>query len=132
VVLLRALPIVAPISFLYAMIASMQDLPQRVDWLFYSLAQSIVIVVTVGALASAVFAPKAPQWRLVATSDAGAMRLCGLVILLAFIYSVTTLLYLTTRLIQAPFALTIAVALPSSLLLAGLVVALLEDRRPAR
>jgi small-conductance mechanosensitive channel len=126
VVFLRALPVVAPISFLYAMIASTQDLPQRVDWLFYSVAQSIVIVVTVGALASAVFAPKAPQWRLVATSDAGAMRLCSLVILLASIYSATTLLYLTTRLIQAPFALTIAVALPSSLLLAGLVVALLQ------
>ena len=126
VVFLRALPIVAPISFLYGMIASTQDLPQRVDWLFYSLAQSVVIVVTVGALASAVFAPKAPQWRLVATSDAGATRLCSLVILLAFIYSVTTLLYLTTRLIQAPFALTIAVALPSSLFLAGLVVALLR------
>jgi potassium-dependent mechanosensitive channel len=127
-VFLRALPVVAPISFLYAMIASTQDLPEHVDWLFYSLAQSIVIVVTVGALASAVFAPKAPQWRLVATSDAGAIRLCSLVILLALIYSVTTLLYLTTRLIQAPFALTIAVALPSSLLLAGLVVALLRTR----
>jgi potassium-dependent mechanosensitive channel len=126
VVFLRALPIVVPISFLYGMIASTQDLPQRVDWLFYSLAQSIVIVVTVGALASAVFAPKAPQWRLVVTSDAGAMRFCSLVILLASIYSVTTLLYLTTRLIQAPFALTIAVALPSSLVMAGLVVALLR------
>src|SRR3974390_1611851 len=122
----RALPIVAPISFLYGMIAYTQDVPGPVDWLFYSIAQSTVIVFTVGALASTVFAPRAPQWRLVATSDAGAVRLCCLVILLAFIYSVTTLLYLTTRLIQAPFALTIAVALPSSLLIAGLVVALLR------
>jgi len=126
VVFFRALPIVAPISFLYGMIAYTQDVPEPVDWLFYSIAQSIVIVFTVGALASTVFAPRAPQWRLVATSDAGAVRLCCLVILLAFIYSVTTLLYLTTRLIQAPFALTIAVALPSSLLIAGLVVALLR------
>ena len=126
VVFFRALPIVAPISFLYGMIAYTQDVPEPVDWLFYSIAQSIVIVFTVGALASTVFAPRAPQWRLVATSDAGAVRLCCLVILLAFVYSVTTLLYLTTRLIQAPFALTIAVALPSSLLIAGLVVALLR------
>jgi len=126
VVFFRAVPIVAPITFLYGMITYTQDLPEPVDWLFYSIAQSIVIVFTVGALASAVFAPRAPQWRLVATSDAAAVRLCGLVILLAFIYSVTTLLYLTTRLIQAPFALTIAVALPSSLLIAGLVVALLR------
>src|SRR6516165_9943573 len=125
-VFFRALPIVAPITFLYGMTAYTQDLPEPVDWLFYSIAQSIVTVVTVGALASAVFAPRAPQWRLVATSDAGAVRLCCLVILLAFIYSVTTLLYLTTRLIQAPFALTIAVALPSSLLIAGLAVAILR------
>jgi small-conductance mechanosensitive channel len=126
VVLFRALPVVAPITFLYGMIAYTQDLPEPVDWLFYSVAQSIVIVFSVGALASAVFAPRAPQWRLVATSNDEAVRLCGLVVLLAFIYTVTTLLYLTTRLIQAPFALTIAVALPSSLLIAGLVVALLR------
>src|SRR5215471_6893139 len=122
----RALPIVAPITFLYGMLANTQDLPEPVDWLFYSVAQSIVTVVAVGALASAVFAPRAPQWRLVATSDAGAVRLCGLVILLAFIYSLTAVLYLITRLVQAPFALTIAVALPSSLLIASLVVALLR------
>src|SRR3974390_2315588 len=126
VVFFRALPIVAPIAFLYSMIAYTQDLPEPVDWLFYSIAQSVVIVFPVGALASVIFAPRAPQWRLAATSDAGAVRLCCLVTLLAFIYSVTTLLYLTTRLIQAPFALTIAVALPSSLLIAGLVIALLR------
>ncbi len=120
------LPVVAPITFLYGMIANTQDLPEPVDWLFYSIAQSTVIVFTVGTLASAVFAPRAPQWRLIATSDARAVRLCSLVILLAFIYSLTTVLYLTTRLIQAPFALTIAIALPSSLLIAALVVALLR------
>ena len=54
------------------------------------------------------------------------MRLCRLLTLLAFVYGLTTLLYMVTRLIQAPFALTIAVALPSSLLIAGLVVALLR------
>jgi potassium-dependent mechanosensitive channel len=126
VVFFRALPIVAPATFLYGMIANTQDLPEPVDWLFYSIAQSIVIVFTVGALASTLFAPRAPRWRLVSISDAGAARLCGLVILLAFIYSLTAVLYLTTRLIQAPFALTIAIALPTSLLIAGLVVALLR------
>jgi potassium-dependent mechanosensitive channel len=126
VLFFRALPVVGPIAFLYAMVASSEVLPERIDWLFYLTAQSIVIVVTVGALASAAFAPRAPQWRLVAISDAAAARLCGLVILLAAVYSLTTLLYVITRLIQAPFALTIAVALPSSLILAGLVVALLR------
>lgn len=126
VLFFRALPVVGSIAFLYGMVASTQALPERIDWLFYLTAQAIVIVFTVGALASAVFAPRAPQWRLVPVSDAAAARLCGLVILLAFVYSLTTLLYVITRLIQAPFALTIAVALPSSLILAGLVIALLR------
>ena len=130
VVLLRAMPVAAPIMFAYAMIAADQRLPDRLDWLFYLTAQAVVIVATVASLATTAFAPRAPQWRLVAVSDAGATRICGLVTLLALVYSVTTLLYVITRLVQAPFALTVAVALPSSLLLAGLVVAVLRTPLP--
>jgi potassium-dependent mechanosensitive channel len=126
VLFFRALPVVGPVVFLYGTVASTEVLPQRVDWMFYLTAQSIVTVFTVGALASAVFAPGAPRWRLIAIQDGAATRLCGVVILLAFVYSLTTLLYGITRIVQAPFGLTIAVALPSSLLLAGLVVALLR------
>ncbi len=122
----RALPVVVPVVFLYGMIASTQNLPERIDWLFYLTAQSLIIVFTVWALAGAVFSPSAPHWRLVPTSDAAAARLRSLSTLLAVIYSLTTFLYVATRLIQAPFALTIAIALPSSLLIAGLVVALLR------
>jgi potassium-dependent mechanosensitive channel len=129
VILFRALPVVAPVVFLYGMIAGAETLPERLDWLFYLTAQSIVIVFTVGALVTAAYAPGAPQWRLIAASDVRAARICGLVILLALIYSLTNLLYVITRLVQAPFALTIAVALPSSLLLAGLVVSLLRTTR---
>jgi potassium-dependent mechanosensitive channel len=85
-----------------------------------------VVVFTVAALVTTVFAPWASRWRLVAVSDAVAVRICGLVILLAFVYSLAALLYAMTLLVHAPFALTIAVALPSSLLLAGLVVAILR------
>jgi small-conductance mechanosensitive channel len=86
----------------------------------------VVIVFTVTALVTTTLAPRAPAWRLIPVSDAGAARLCGLIISLAFVYGLTTLLYAITRLLQTPFALTIAVALPSSLLLAGLVVAILR------
>jgi potassium-dependent mechanosensitive channel len=130
VVLLRALPVVAPVVFLYAMVADAQPLPESVDWVFYLSAQYIVIVATVVALVTAAFAPGAPQWRLIPATDAAAARVCGLVTLLATVYSVTSLLYVITRLVQAPFALTIAVALPSSLLISGVVVALL--RTPLR
>jgi potassium efflux system protein len=125
-VVFRSLPVVIPVAFLYGMIASTQNLPERIDWLFYFTAQSLVIVFTVWALASAVFSPRASHWRLVPTSDAAAARLRNLVTLLAVVYSLTTFLYVATRLIQAPFALTIAIALPSSLFMAGLVVALLR------
>ena len=130
VVLLRALPVTVPVVFAYAMLAAEQPLPERLDWLFYLTAEMTVIVFTVAALVTTTLAPRAPAWRLIPVSDAGAARLCGLIILLALVYGLTTLLYATTRLVQAPFALTIAVALPSSLLLAGLVVAIL--RTPLR
>jgi potassium-dependent mechanosensitive channel len=126
VILLRAAPVAVPVMFLYAMVAAAQPLPERLDWLFYFAAQSVVIVFTVGALATTVFAPSASRWRLIPSSDSAAARLCGLITLLALVYSLTTLLYITTRLVQAPFALTIAIALPSNLLLAGLVVAILR------
>ncbi|HVX79158.1 MAG TPA: mechanosensitive ion channel domain-containing protein [Bradyrhizobium sp.] len=130
VVLLRALPVAVPVVFAYAMLAAEQPLPERLDWLFYLAAEMVVIVFTVAALVTTTLAPRAPAWRLIPVSDAGAARLCGLVILLASVYGLTTLLYAITRLVQAPFALTIAVALPSSLLVAGLVVAIL--RTPLR
>jgi len=66
-----------------------------------------------------------PHWRLIPVSDRAARRICGLVLALAIVYGVTTLLYVVTRVVQAPFALTVAVALPSSLLMAGIITATL-------
>src|SRR5690242_2531067 len=66
-VALRALPVVLPVAFVYGMLASTQNLPERIDWLFYLTAQSLVIVFVVWALAGAVFSPRAPHWRLVPT-----------------------------------------------------------------
>jgi len=125
VVLLRALPVVAPIILLYGLVAEAQALPDRVDRLFYASAQSAIIVFAVSALIATVFAPAAPQWRLVSASDRAAWRICGLVCLLAVVYGLTTLAYVATRVVQAPFALTVAVAVPSCLVLAGIVVAIL-------
>ena len=125
IILLRILPIVAPITFLYGMIAEAEALPERVEWIFYSTAQSIIIIFAVNALVTTVFAPRLSQWRLIPASDRAAARICGLVLTLAIVYGVTTLIYVITRLVQAPFALTVAVAFPASLLLAGIVVAIL-------
>jgi small-conductance mechanosensitive channel len=62
---------------------------------------------------------------LIPASDRAAARICGLVLGLAIVYGTTTLIYVVTRAVQAPFALTVAVAFPSSLILAGIVVAIL-------
>lgn len=126
VILFRVLPVAVPVVFAYVVIAAEQPFPYRLSWLFYLAAESIVIVFSLGALVTTVFAPWAPQWRLIDVSDTVARRVCGLVILLAFVYSVAAWLYAAVLLVQAPFALVVAVVLPSSLLLAGLVVAILR------
>src|SRR6516165_4691740 len=125
IVLLWILPVVVPIAFLYGIVAQTHPLPERVDWLLYSTAQSIIIVLAVSVLAIIAFAPRVPHWRLIPVSDRTARRICGLLLALAIVYGVTTLLYMVTRVVQAPFALTVAVALPSSLLVAGIIVAIL-------
>ena len=125
VILLRILPVVAPIVFLYTKVAEAHALPERVDWIFYSAAQSAIIIFAVSALVTTVFAPAAANWRLIPASDRAAARICGLVLTLAIVYGLTTLIYAVTRIVQAPFALTVAVAFPSSLLVAGIVVAIL-------
>ena len=125
VILLRTVPIVVPIIFLYAIIAEAHALPQRVDRMFYSVAQSIIIIAAVNALVFTVLAPRASHWRLIPAADRAAQRICGLVLALTLVYGAATLIYVATRLVQAPFSLTIAVAVPSCLLLAGIVIAIL-------
>ncbi|HEY9360434.1 MAG TPA: hypothetical protein VIQ50_08375, partial [Xanthobacteraceae bacterium] len=63
VIVLRILPIVTPVMFLYGMIAETHALPERVDWIFYSTAQSIIIIFAINALVTTVFAPRSSQWR---------------------------------------------------------------------
>ena len=125
IVLLWALPVVVPVAFLYGLVAETHELPERVDWLLYSTAQSIIIVFAVSILVISAFAPRVPHWRLIPVSDRTARRICSLLLALAIVYGLSTLLYMVTRVAQAPFALTIAVALPSSLLLAGIIAAIL-------
>jgi len=126
VILLRVLPVVVAVIFLYNAAAQPQPFPEPVNWLFYSAARSIILVVAVNALMTTIFAPAAPLWRLLPASDLAAARICSLVLALAVVYGLTTLIYTVTRVAHSPFALTIAVTLPSSLLAAGLIIAILR------
>jgi potassium-dependent mechanosensitive channel len=132
VILLRALPVVVAVIFLYNAAGQPQPLPEPVDWLFYSAARSIILIVAVNALMTTIFAPAAPLWRLLPASDRAAARICRLVLTLAVVYGLTTLIYTVTRVAHAPFALTIAVTLPSSLLAAGLIIVILRTRLEPR
>ncbi len=126
VILLRALPAVLPIIYLYHAVTSSHEVPERIDWLFYTAARSAIIIFAVHALVNTVFAPYASHWRLVPASNAAARRICGLVFGLAVVYGVSTLIYTATRLVQAPFSLTIVQSLPASLIEALLVIAILR------
>jgi potassium-dependent mechanosensitive channel len=125
VVLLRAMPIVLPVLFAYTFIQQNEPLPERVGWLFYSAAQAVITIFAVSALVTSVLAPAASHWRLIPASDRAARRLYVLAIALAGLYGVTSFAYVAARLVQAPFGLTIAITLPSVLLLAGIIVAMM-------
>jgi potassium efflux system protein len=125
VILLRSLPVIVSVTFFYFAVSE-QDLPKNVSWLLYAAARSIVIVVAVNALVTAVLAPNSRCWRLIPASDAAAVRICGLVLALAMVYGATTLTYTAMRLVQAPFSLTLALSLASNVLLALLTGAILR------
>ncbi|HXW29895.1 MAG TPA: mechanosensitive ion channel domain-containing protein [Xanthobacteraceae bacterium] len=132
VILLRALPTIVTAIFLYNAFAQPQPLPEPIDWLFYAAIRSIILVVAVNALMTTIFAPAAPMWRLLPASDRTAARICRLMLALAIVYGLTTLIFTVARVAHAPFALTIAVTLPASLLAAGLIIAILRTPLDAR
>jgi potassium-dependent mechanosensitive channel len=126
VILLRSAPVVLPLVFLFNAADQAEPLPDQIDRLFYSLCRSLTIIVVVHGLMTTVLAPGAPRWRLLPMSDWAASRISGLVLALVLLYGVTTFLYSAARNVQAPFALTLALALPSNLIVAGLVAAILK------
>ena len=126
VILIRSMPVVLPIVFLYNAIDEMQPFPEKIGWLFYVAARSLFIVVVVNALMTTVLSPKAPEWRLIPAGDRAALRITRLVLALVILYGLMTFVYSATRIVQAPFTLTLALTLPANLLVAALVAAILK------
>ncbi len=125
VILLRVTPIAAPIVFSYVSLAEAHNLPESLDWIFYSIAQSAIVIWSVYVLVVTAFAPSAPQWRLIACSNRAAFELSGLVLLLALIYGVASVVYVVTLQAKAPLSLMIVTTFCSSVLSAAIVVAIL-------
>ncbi len=126
VIMLRSAPMVVPAIFLFNAADQTEPFPDQVDKLFYDAARSLTIIVVVHALMITVLAPKASRWRLLPMSDWAASRISALVFALILIYGVTTFVYSATRIVQAPFSLTLALTLPSNLIVAALVAAILK------
>jgi len=126
VILLRSLPAAMPLVFLYNAIVEVQAMPDNVGWLFYSAARSLITIVVVNALISTVLSPSDHRWRLIPASNWSAVRISGLVFTLALVYGATTFVYAATRLVQAPFSLTLALTLTANLIVALLVIAILK------
>lgn len=126
VILLRSMTVIVPIVFLYNAIDQLQPFPGKVGWLFYTAARSLFIVVVVNALMTTVLSPGAPHWRLIPVGDRAASRITKLVAAAVIVYGLTTFVHGVTRIVQAPFSLTLALTLPANLLVAGLLMAILK------
>jgi potassium-dependent mechanosensitive channel len=126
VILLRSAPVVLPIIFLFNAADQADPFPDQVERLFYSLGRSLTIIVVVHALMATVLSPGAPRWRLLPMSDWAASRISALILALVLVYGVTTFLYSAARNVQAPFSLTLALALPSNFIVAALFAAILR------
>ncbi|MGO9459247.1 MAG: mechanosensitive ion channel family protein [Rhodomicrobium sp.] len=126
VILLRSLPTVTVLIFLYYAVDEVQAMPNNVGWLFYTGARALVTIVVVNALIATVLSPSDHRWRLIPASNGAAVRISGLVLTLALVYSATTFVYIATRIVHAPLSLTLALALPSNTIVALLVLAILK------
>ncbi len=128
VIALRALPITLPTLFLYHSLRASELIADRIDWLFYSGARSIIIVAVVNALIKTVLSPHRPEWRLVPASDAAAYRVRWLVVALAAVFALQLVLTTLSRLASAPLSLTVTQSFLASLIVSGLIIAILRTR----
>ena len=131
VMLLRVLPYAATSAFLYYGLSAQELMSEDVGRLAYSAMRSTLIVAAVAALVTTALAPRSPHWRLLPMSDGAAGRIRWLVVALASVYSLTLLLASIRFVANAPFTLSVAQNCVSSIIIAGLVIAILRTSRHA-
>ena len=128
IILLRSLPVVLPLVFLYNAIEGVQAFPNDIGWLFYAGARSIIIVVVVNALISTALSPSDHRWRLIPASNAAAVRLSGLMLTVALVYGAGTLFQIAALLFKAPDSPKLALTMAPNTVIALLVIAILQTR----
>lgn len=131
VIALRTLPVAVPVVFLYSSLKVSELIDGRIDWVFYTAARAVIVVSAVHALIKTVVAPRNPQWRLIALSDAAAFRVHMLVVALAAVYALNLVTNVLTIVARAPLSLTVAQSFLASLVISGLLIAILRTRGDA-
>jgi len=126
VIVLRSLPTVLPLVFLYNAVDQVQAIPNDIGWIFYSAARSIIIVVVVNALIATALSPSDHRWRLIPASNAAAVRISGLILTLVLIYGVAMFVLTNVFIMKAPDSLKLAVSLPSVAAVSLLIFAILK------
>ncbi len=86
IILLRSIPVILPLVFLYSTVDNVQAFPDDISRLFYSAARSIIVIVVVNALVSTALSPTDRRWRLIPASNAAAVRISSLMLTVALIY----------------------------------------------
>src|SRR5262249_30166667 len=115
-----------PLIFLYNAIEQVQTLPEDIGWLFYSGAQSVIIIVVVRALIATVLSPGDHRWRLIPASNAAAVNLSGLILTSALVYGAAAFIFTAAYLFKAPGSFRVPVTLLPNTIIALLVLAILR------
>ncbi len=126
IVLLRSLPVILPLIFLFTAVNGVQALPSDIGSLFYSGVRSIIVIVVVNALVSTALSPSDHRWRLIPASNGAAVRISGLVLTLALLYGTATFLQTAAYLFKAPDSPKLALTLSANTIIAVLIVAILQ------
>jgi potassium efflux system protein len=125
IILLRSLPVILPLVFLFTAVEGVAPLPNDISWLFYSGTRSIIVIVVVNALVSTALSPSDHRWRMIPASNAAAVRISGLMLTVALIYGVATFLQTSAYLFKAPDSPRLALILFPNTIIAVLVAAIL-------
>ena len=127
-IILRALPIAAPVTFLYFGLHGQDLLPADVDRLAFSAMRAILTITVVVTLVTTALSPGFPEWRLLPASDTSALLIRRLVIALASVYALNQFLGTVRSVAFAPFGVTVVQSCVASIIIALLVMAILRTR----
>ncbi len=126
IILLKSIPAILPLVFLYSAIDNVQAFPDDIGTLFYSGARSIIVIVVLNALVFTALSPADHRWRLIPASNAAAMHISRLMLAMALVYGVATFMQTAVYLFKASGSPRLALILLPNAAIALLAAAILK------